>query len=103
MLPKREKSNRFYLADAMKRCLSRNQCGSLASPLSKRGETGHVKICKVTGDRAVCGRIAAMGVYPGVEADIICSGTGRHCILKINGGTISLDADVSDNILVTSL
>jgi ferrous iron transport protein A len=44
-----------------------------------------------------------MGVYPGVEADIICSGYGSRCILKVNGGTLSLDADVSENILVTSL
>jgi Fe2+ transport system protein FeoA len=47
--------------------------------------------------------MASMGLYPGVEADVICSEMGRQCLLKVNGGTISLDADVSDNILVTSL
>ena len=103
MLPKREKNIGFRLADTVKRCLSRKQCTDLVSPLSQKGQTGRIKICKVTGDRIVCGRIAAMGVYPGVEADIICSGRGSQCILKLNGGTVSLDADVSENILVTSL
>jgi Fe2+ transport system protein FeoA len=62
-----------------------------------------VKVCKVTGDRKICARMASMGLYPGVEADIICSESGSQCLLKINGGTISLDSDVSDNIFVTSL
>jgi hypothetical protein len=44
-----------------------------------------------------------MGVYPGVEADIVCAESGNRCILKVHGGTISLDADTSANIFVTSL
>ncbi len=103
MLRKHQKKFTCCFADTVKRCLRKNSCSDLISPLSKRDETGRIKICKVTGDRKVCGRIAAMGVYPGVEADIICSGRGRHCILKVNGGTVSLDADVSENILVSSL
>lgn len=47
--------------------------------------------------------MASMGVYPGVEADIICSDNGSRCVLKVNGGTISLDTDVSENIFVTNL
>jgi Fe2+ transport system protein FeoA len=103
MLPKRDKNVGCRFADTVKRCLKRKQCTDLLSPLSQQGKTGRIKVCKVTGDRIICGRIAAMGVYPGVEADIICSGIGSQCILKVNGGTVSLDADVSENILVTSL
>jgi len=47
--------------------------------------------------------MASMGVYPGVEADIICAEQGNRCLLKVHGGTISLDPDMSDNILVTAL
>lgn len=47
--------------------------------------------------------MASMGLYPGVEADIICSEKDRICVLRVNGGTISLDADISDNIFVTNL
>jgi Fe2+ transport system protein FeoA len=103
MLRKREKTNSCGFTERVRNCFNRKPCSNLASPLSKRGKNGRIKICKITGDRTVCGRIAAMGVYPGVEADIICSGKGSRCILKVNGGTISLDADVSENILVTSL
>lgn len=103
MLRKHQKKIACCFTDTVKRCLRKNDCGGLISPLSKRDATGRIKICKVTGDRKVCGRIAAMGVYPGAEADIICSGKGSRCILKVNGGTVSLDADVSENILVSSL
>lgn len=103
MLRKRHNKFTCCFTDKVKRCFRKNHCSELISPLSKRDETGRIKICKVTGDRKICGRIAAMGVYPGVEADIICSGRGRRCILKVNGGTVSLDADISENILVSSL
>ncbi len=103
MLRKRTKNEGCCFAQKVRNCFGRKSCNDLAAPLSKRGATGRIKICKITGDRTVCGRIAAMGVYPGVEADIICSGRGSRCILKVNGGTISFDADVSKNILVTSL
>jgi len=47
--------------------------------------------------------MASMGLYPGVEADIICSETGSQCLLKVNGGTISLDSDVSEKVFVSSV
>lgn len=90
-------------ADKVKRCFSRSLCNTTVGPLSKRARTGRVKVCKITGDRKICARMASMGLYPGVEADVICSETGSQCLLKVNGGTISLDSEVSDNILVTSL
>ena len=100
---KKDKIDACCFTDRVKRCFRRGQCNSLLGPLSRRCDAGRIKICKITGDRKVCGRMAAMGVYPGVEADIISSGYGNRCILKVNGGTVSLDADVSENILVTSL
>jgi Fe2+ transport system protein FeoA len=103
MLRKRGKNNGCCFADKVRNCFGRGRCNNLISPLSERVTTGRVKVCKVTGDRKICARMASMGLYPGVEADIICSETGHRCLLKVNGGTISLDAEVSDNILVTSL
>lgn len=103
MLAKRRKLNGCCFADKIRNCFGRKQCRNLIAPLSERARTGRVKVCKVTGDRKICARMASMGLYPGVEADVICSETGSHCLLKVNGGTISLDADVSDNIFVTSL
>ena len=104
MLGKRGKNNGHCLGDRIRNCFSRGRCRDLVAPLSKWGRSsGRVKVCKVTGDRKVCARMASMGVYPGVEADIICSENGSNCILKVKGGTISLDTDVSENIFVTNL
>ncbi len=103
MLGKRGKNNGCCFVDRVRNCFGRGRCSNLILPLSKRARTGRVKVCKVTGDRKICARMASMGLYPGVEADVICSETGSQCLLKVNGGTISLDSDVSDNIFVTSL
>jgi ferrous iron transport protein A len=89
--------------ERLKRCFDGQPGDDAAGPLSQRGRCGRVKICKVVGDRALCGRIAAMGVYPGAEADVISSAIGLRHILKVNGGTVSLNTDLSENIIVTSL
>ena len=90
-------------ADRMRKCWGKDNCPDPVTPLSKKGKAGRIRICKVTGDRRLCARMASMGVYPGIEAEIICPENGSQCILKIEGGTISLDNSVSDNILVTAL
>lgn len=99
----RENKHGCCLSDKVRRCFAGKQCHDLVAPLSKKGHSGRIKVCKVTGDRKICARMASMGVYPGVEADIVCAESGNRCILKVHGGTISLDADISANIFVTSL
>ena len=103
MHQKHRKNNGYCFADKVRNCFGRVRCNDLITPLSERARTGRVKVCKISGDRKICARMASMGLYPGVEADVICSETGSRCLLKVNGGTISLDSDVSDNIFVTSL
>ena len=103
MGPGKKKKIDCCFSDKIRNCFGRKRCAGLVSPLSKHASTGRVKVCRVTGDRKICARMASMGLYPGVEADIICSDQGNQCLLKINGGTISLDSDVSENIIVTSL
>lgn len=89
--------------ERLRRCFHGNPGDDCVGPLSQRGHCGRVKICKVVGDRALCGRIAAMGVYTGAEADVISSAIGLRHILKVNGGTVSLNSDLSENIIVASL
>lgn len=72
-------------------------------PLSENCRAGKVKICKVTGDRKLCARMASLGVLPGEEAELICPQSGKQCLLKIHGGTVSLDQTASDNIIVQSV
>lgn len=87
----------------MKNCWGGEKCLGQVNPLSKTDQAGRIRICQVTGDRKLCARMASMGVYPGIEAELICPENGSHCILKIQGGTISLDRSVSENILVSAL
>lgn len=90
-------------ADKMKSCLAGEKCLKPVGPLSNKGQAGRVRICQVTGDRKLCARMASMGVYPGIEAELICPENGSQCILKIQGSTLSLDRSVSQNILVSAL
>lgn len=103
MVGRRRKNGGCCFTDKIRNCFGGKRCGNLIGPLSRQAKTGRIKVCKVTGDRKICARMAAMGLYPGVEADVLCSETGSQCLLKINGGTISLGPEVSDNIIVTSL
>lgn len=47
--------------------------------------------------------MAAMGLLPGQEAELLCARKGSQCLLKIHGGTISLDESCSNNIIVESI
>jgi len=103
MYRKRQHKNGCCFTDKVRNCLHRQRCHEGITSLSNSEGRGRIKVCKVTGDRKTCARMASMGVYPGVEADIICAEHGHRCLLKVHGGTISLDPDMSENILVTAL
>lgn len=83
------------------RCLKIAQEDKL--PLSSAPAGKRVKVCGVTGGRNLCGRMAAMGIYPGVEVELLCGGCGCPCMVKVNGGTLSLGAGVSQKILVKAV
>jgi ferrous iron transport protein A len=72
-------------------------------PLSKIGYHGRKRICKITGDRKLCARMASLGFYPGEEVELLCRENDSQCILKIQGGTVSLDNIASNNVLVRSI
>jgi len=65
-------------------------------PLCKAGAGEKVKVACIHGERGLCARMAALGIYPGVEMHLLC--TGR---VRVNGGVLSLGKDISDKILVT--
>lgn len=94
----------LYLAERMRWRRGRNGCTTeQIMPLSRIRHHGRKRICKITGDRKLCARMASMGFYPGEELELLCSGNDSQCILKIQGGTISLDTTASNNILVQSI
>lgn len=95
------------LADKVKKCtrqpLGLDQSAQKnVTPLSETGRSGRLKICKITGDRKLCTRMASLGVYPGEEIELLCPENGSQCLLKLQGGTLVLDSNTSRNILVTA-
>lgn len=65
-------------------------------PLCRVESGRRVKVACVKAERGLCARMAALGIYPGAEVELLCGG----CV-RVNGGTLSLGRDVSDKILVT--
>ncbi|MDX9841040.1 MAG: FeoA family protein [Desulfobulbus sp.] len=72
-------------------------------PLHEACCRGRMRVCAVNGDRRTCAKMANLGLLPGSELELLCSGGGRQCMIKVNGGTISLDALSAANILVAPL
>jgi ferrous iron transport protein A len=87
----------------MKGCNKKRWCQQdhQATPLSKKSTCGPARVCGVRGDRKHCARLAALGVYPGNEIELISPSNGRECIVKVHGGTISFDRDTTDNIIIS--
>ena len=71
------------------------------TPLCDAKTGGRVKVACVKGNRGLCARMAAMGIYPGAELQLLCAGCGYPCLVRVNGGTLSLGKGISDKILVT--
>jgi ferrous iron transport protein A len=71
-------------------------------PLSECCGCRRVRVCRISGDRSICGRMASLGVLPGTVLEMLCPGQGRkrQCMVKVNGGTLSLDELIAANIFV---
>lgn len=74
-----------------------------ATPLSSVCDRDSFKICRISGDRKICARMAQLGVLPGSEIEIICPGHSKQCMVRIKGSTVSLDQHCAKNIMVTPL
>ncbi|MBW6520909.1 MAG: ferrous iron transport protein A [Desulfoarculaceae bacterium] len=90
------------LADRVKNCTRKTVYPGQISPLSDSCRSGRLKICKVTGDRKLCSRMASLGVYPGEEIELLCPENGSQCLLKLQGTTLVLDSKTTRKILVTA-
>ena len=71
------------------------------TPLSKKSKCGRTRVCGVNGDRKHCARLASLGLYPGNEIELISAAEGECGIIKVHGGTVSIDRDTMDKIMVT--
>ncbi len=82
------------------KCRQKRKRGRRSCPLNESHCNGKVKVCAVTGDRKTCARMAHLGFLPGQEVELICKSNRNQCLVKVNGGTISLDHITAENILV---
>ena len=80
-------------------CSTKQNCR--ISPLSEKSKCGFARVSRVDGDRKHCARLAALGLYPGNEIELVSPANGDRCIVKVHGGTISIDRDTTKNILIT--
>ena len=80
-------------------CASQTECQ--ITPLSKKNKCGVARVCSINGDRKHCARLASLGLYPGNEIELVCPSRGDGCIIKVHGGTVSIDKKTMENILVT--
>lgn len=91
-----------FFSTVKKHCQRKKRQGYCkdARPLSESGCDRKMQVKEVNGDRQTCARMAHLGVLPGSELELICRGAGEQCMVKVNGGTVSLDALTAANILV---
>ena len=75
--------------------------GRCITPLSEKNKCGPARVSSVNGDRKHCARMASLGFYPGNEIELVSPSNGDRCIVKVHGGTISIDKDTTSNILIT--
>ncbi len=91
---------------SMFKCFSR--CGTegvgrdSVVPLSQAPAGRRLLVQRIEGGRNLCARMAALGIYPGAELEVLCAGCNRPCLVKVHGSTLSLGAGVSNKILVCS-
>ena len=73
------------------------------TPLSLAGGRERFKVCRISGDRKLCARMAQMGVLPGSEIELVCPGPLKQCMFRVKGSTVTLDPQFAAQILVTPL
>ena len=83
-------------------CRESEVLDSSAVPLSDARAGQRFKVAGIEGGRHLCARMAAMGIYPGVEMEVVCGGCNCPCLVRVHGCTLSLGAGLSEKILVTS-
>jgi len=81
---------------------TKTSCGC-GLPLSNAKAGSRFKVSGIRGGRQLCARMAAMGIYPGVEMELLCEGCGSPCLVRVHGGTFSLGSGISEKIMVTSV
>ncbi len=81
-------------------CRQGKGAGCKMLPLAKAQPGCKFQVKCIEGGRRLCARMAAMGIYPGAELEVLCARCGEPCLVKVRGATLSLGAGVSQKIMV---
>ncbi len=71
-------------------------------PLARAGCGRRLKISRIAGGRRVCARMAALGIFPGQEVELVCAADRARCLVRLNGSTVSLGDGAAEKIVVTA-
>jgi ferrous iron transport protein A len=71
-----------------------------SKPLALADPGKKFRVCRIIGGRGACARLAHMGIYPGVEMELVCGGCDAPCIVKVHDVVISLGKGISQKIMV---
>ncbi len=82
-------------------CVENEKSGGSRVPLCDLKDGCKVRVACIEGGRALCARMAALGIYPGAEMHLLCNGCGHPCLVRVNGGTVSIGQGISEKIMVT--
>lgn len=74
-----------------------------ATPLSLVCGRKRFRVCRISGNRKTCARMAQMGVLPGSEIELLCPGALKQCMFRVKGSTVTLDPQSAEQIMVTPL
>lgn len=81
-------------------CGCENSGGNGLLPLADARPGHPVEVKAIEGGRKLCARMAALGIYPGVVLEPLCSSCGAPCLVKVRGATLSLGIGISRKIMV---
>lgn len=100
----KNKNCRWGDAEAAKRpgCCPRRQLLEGEIPLAQAGCGRRLRICRVGGGRGICARMAALGIFPGQEVELVCAADRSRCLVRLNGSTVSLGDGAAENIVVSA-
>ena len=70
-------------------------------PLAMAGSGRKVRLVSVTGGRAMCSHLAALGLIPGVELEVKRNAPGGPFILGLRGGQLVIGRGMAQKILVS--
>lgn len=70
-------------------------------PLAMTSSGRKVRLVSVTGGRAMCSHLAALGLIPGVEVEVKRNSPGGPFILGIKGSQLVIGRGMAHKILVS--